>query len=239
MKYKNHIAHYQADAEVCDYFDEDVFDQQMNRRRYESFRAIHTFKDGERVLEIGSGGGPGLQIFGKLPVVYFPLDIPLKNLKKIKQGAEFPLHPLSGDVFNLPLYDNCVDVVILSEVLEHLEKPLPALGEIKRVLKPNGELLVSVPYKEKIAYNLCVHCNQPTPQNAHFHSFDKKNMTEMLAASGLNPQKILTINNKIAHRLRLNVLLKGLPYPVWRLFDWIVNLISRKASHMVALVKKV
>ena len=127
----------------------------------------------------------------------------------------------------------------MSEVLEHLEKPLPALGEIKRVLSADGELLISVPYKEKISFHLCVHCNQPTPLNAHFHSFDEKKIKAMLSASGLELQKILTINNKIAHRLHLNIFLKSLPYSVWRLFDWIVNLISPKASHMIVLVKKV
>ncbi len=40
-----------------------------------------------------------------------------------------------GSVYNLPYQDNSFDLLILSEVLEHLEEPVTAINEIKRVSK--------------------------------------------------------------------------------------------------------
>ena len=46
---------------------------------------------------------------------------------------------------NLSFKDNSYDVVICSEVLEHVEDPEIALKELARVLKKGGKLAVSVP----------------------------------------------------------------------------------------------
>ena len=47
---------------------------------------------------------------------------------------------------NLPFIDSSFDVVLLTQVLEHLEEPALALSEIKNVLKQNGILIISVPF---------------------------------------------------------------------------------------------
>ena len=52
---------------------------------------------------------------------------------------------ITADIYNLPLKDKSVDVVILSEILEHLDKLSLAMKEIKRVLKKDGLVLASVP----------------------------------------------------------------------------------------------
>lgn len=46
----------------------------------------------------------------------------------------------------LPLEDESVDTVILSDVLEHIFKPEFLLREIHRVLSPGGALLLNVPF---------------------------------------------------------------------------------------------
>jgi ubiquinone/menaquinone biosynthesis C-methylase UbiE len=48
-----------------------------------------------------------------------------------------------GDIYNLPHKDKSFDLVICTEVLEHLENPKAALAELKRVAKKN--ILLSVP----------------------------------------------------------------------------------------------
>lgn len=46
----------------------------------------------------------------------------------------------------IPIPDNSFDTVIMNNVLEHLHNPQRAINECKRVLKPNGVLLVTVPF---------------------------------------------------------------------------------------------
>lgn len=50
-----------------------------------------------------------------------------------------------GNVENLKYPDNHFDVVICSEVLEHLYNPIKAMGELKRVTKK--KLIISIPYE--------------------------------------------------------------------------------------------
>ena len=50
----------------------------------------------------------------------------------------------------LPFPDNSFDCVVMAEVLEHLPYPLITLGEIKRVLKNDGQFIGNLP----LAYHL-------------------------------------------------------------------------------------
>jgi SAM-dependent methyltransferase len=51
-----------------------------------------------------------------------------------------------ADIYALPYPDNCFDAVILSEVLEHIERDVDGLREIYRVLKPGGVVAITVPH---------------------------------------------------------------------------------------------
>jgi SAM-dependent methyltransferase len=50
-----------------------------------------------------------------------------------------------GSVLNLPFSDASFDGVLCTEVLEHVPDPARALGEIHRVIKPGGDLYLTVP----------------------------------------------------------------------------------------------
>lgn len=57
-----------------------------------------------------------------------------------------------------PFDDHEFDVVIMAEVLEHFIFDLPALREARRVLRPSGQLLVTVPYFDsKAPYHVRMH----------------------------------------------------------------------------------
>jgi ubiquinone/menaquinone biosynthesis C-methylase UbiE len=49
------------------------------------------------------------------------------------------------DIISIPVSDSSFDIVLLTEVLEHLPEPLPALKELNRVLKKGGYLYLTVP----------------------------------------------------------------------------------------------
>jgi SAM-dependent methyltransferase len=51
-----------------------------------------------------------------------------------------------GDAQALPFCHQCIDTVILKDVLEHLPYPGKCISEIKRVLKPGGKFLLQVPF---------------------------------------------------------------------------------------------
>ena len=83
------------------------------------------------------------------------LDLSLEDLKSAVDGfIELPPPPQTpprsavwcvGDAGRLPFADNSFDVVICSEVLEHLPDVDAALDEITRIVKPGGRFALSVP----------------------------------------------------------------------------------------------
>lgn len=46
---------------------------------------------------------------------------------------------------HLPFDSESFDSVLIDNVLEHIEDPNSLLAEIKRVIRPNGGLLIGVP----------------------------------------------------------------------------------------------
>lgn len=53
----------------------------------------------------------------------------------------------NGNIQSLPFTDNTFDYVLTTEVFEHLPEPEKALSEIRRVAKPNAQLVISVPFE--------------------------------------------------------------------------------------------
>jgi SAM-dependent methyltransferase len=56
--------------------------------------------------------------------------------------------PCRGDALRLPFADATFGTILLADVLEHCPEDRPVLAEIRRVLKPGGRLVLSVPSLE-------------------------------------------------------------------------------------------
>lgn len=52
---------------------------------------------------------------------------------------------VEGSVLDMPFKDNCFDIVISTEVIEHVEDPKKAVEELCRVTKPGGILIITTP----------------------------------------------------------------------------------------------
>ncbi len=67
-----------------------------------------------------------------------------------EQGLE--THLRNGDVLQLPYEDNSFDAVLLISILEHLkpEEQPRAFAEIRRVLKPGGQVVYGVPIETRL-----------------------------------------------------------------------------------------
>jgi SAM-dependent methyltransferase len=91
---------------------------------------------GARVLDVGAGDSPYRELFSAQR--YVTLDHP----ETIHSGDV----DLVGRADSIPAPDRSFDVVLCTQVLEHVPNPLESLREFHRILPPGGRLLATVPF---------------------------------------------------------------------------------------------
>ena len=154
-----------------------------------------SLQPGDRILDIGCGAGrhvcacarnKGVRVWG--------VDRCESDLSKAKENLHFEKcygvshgiwQLLSGDINHLPFPNEFFDLVICSEVLEHIPNDHCAMTEIIRVLKPNKHLVVSVPrfWPERICWMLSKqYCNTP---GGHIRIYHQKQLTKHLETLGV------------------------------------------------------
>jgi SAM-dependent methyltransferase len=92
-------------------------------------------RQGLRVLDAGAGQRVYAPIFSRQR--YESCDMP--------GGFYQQQHDFECLLDAIPMPENSYDIVINTQVLEHVPDPLAALRELNRVLKPGGHLLLTVP----------------------------------------------------------------------------------------------
>lgn len=116
--------------------------------RYEnrfSMQLIRSLLRGQRgkVLEIGCGHGELLQRLKTDGMEVYGTDLDEERIRFLTgKGVCCYL----CDAAKAPVPEHSMDVVICSELLEHVPDPMPVIMEMRRVLKKNGRVYCSVPY---------------------------------------------------------------------------------------------
>jgi SAM-dependent methyltransferase len=98
---------------------------------------------GERALDFGCGSGYLTVELARAGAVATGIDVnPFVNTIPIPAELKGRLNFVQGSGAALPFEDASFDVVLASEVLPMLPDPQPFAQEIRRVIKPNGRLVV-------------------------------------------------------------------------------------------------
>lgn len=142
---------------------------------------------GKNVLDIACGEGYGTNLLAETSkhVTGFDLDaqtIAKASSKYNKLNSTF----ICGNAENLPFEDNIFDLIVSYETIEHLENYKTAFSEIKRVLKPDGLLIISTPNKLNFS-----------DKRSHKNPFHTK---EFYEAEFISLIKTKFINYKLLHQ---------------------------------------
>ena len=99
-----------------------------------------------RVLEVGSAPGHIPVILRRAGLNVEVVDIFPERAKRLYEEYDIPFHKVDVEQQDLPYRDGELEMVVFSEVIEHLRiNPMHAVREIFRVLKPGGMCLLSTP----------------------------------------------------------------------------------------------
>lgn len=150
---------------------------------------------GAWVLDAGCGSGRHLsEAFRRRDVHVVGIDRSQKDAGTANRTLDCMIHEAEdgggmklvsvSDITKLPFKDGAFDVVICSEVLEHIPDHRTAISELIRVLKPGKSLVVSVPryLPERICWALS--WDYHNEEGGHIRIFRKKELVDLLENAG-------------------------------------------------------
>ncbi len=126
-----------------------------------------------KILDVGCGDGVLLSFIEKKlnsrSSELYGVDLSHKAISaaqnKIKNG-----HFYKSSVYKLPFQENTFDVIVSTDVIEHVSRPKKMLKEIKKVAKENGNIIIGTPIK---------YTEEPQDKN-HYQEFYPKQLIELI-----------------------------------------------------------
>ena len=124
----------------------------------------------KRVLDLGCGTGYGSAEISKSAANVTGLDISADAIDYVRQAYTQPnMRFLRASAAAIPVRSGSFDLVVAFEVIEHIEEWRQLLAEVRRVLAPGGQLVVSTPNKSYYAESRKL--SGPNPFHEHEFEF--------------------------------------------------------------------
>jgi SAM-dependent methyltransferase len=147
---------------------------------------------GKRVLDAGCGAGYGSGELAKTAASVLGVDQSSDAIAFARENYRLPnLRFVQGSASALPHPDASFDLVVAFEVIEHLEEWREFLLEVRRVLVPTGQFIVSTPNKLYYAETR----ERAGPNPFHHHEFEFAEFRDEL--SSVFPHISLFLENHV------------------------------------------
>lgn len=140
----------------------------------------HSQLEGKRVLDFGTGDGSFLDLCK--PTAASVLGIELNETHRANMRGR----GLDCAASLAELQDNSLDVVTMFHVLEHLVDPVGVLQEVRRVLAPEGRIIVEVPHARDFLLETlgCEEFKEFTLWSQHLVLHTRMSLGRVMAAGG-------------------------------------------------------
>ncbi|HEY3346801.1 MAG TPA: class I SAM-dependent methyltransferase [Nitrospirota bacterium] len=115
-------------------------------RHMAAYRCFREYLKDKKVLEVGFGEGYGTYYLSEAAREITGIDVSLTLVEHAKgKYVRENLYFIKGDAVGLPFPENSFDVVVSSQVLEHVKDYMAFLRELRRVVRPGGTAIVATP----------------------------------------------------------------------------------------------
>jgi SAM-dependent methyltransferase len=114
------------------------------RKLFKSLFALLGIQNDLRVIDIGCGVGSNLRLLQSMCSKLVGMDSEMYGLVHTKKSLS-AVALVNGDLMRLPFKADSVDLILASDVLEHLDEDTIGIREIYRSLKRGGKVIFTVP----------------------------------------------------------------------------------------------
>jgi len=192
------------------------FYDEFNNNQYGSqTKVVELVGAGKKVLEIGCASGRISKRLTENGCKVVGVEIDANSSIKAKNFCHEVVTCDIESLEDLDYHDNYFDVILFSNVLEHLKSPLNVLKKLKRYLKSDGYIVVAVPnianiiIRIKLLMGKFEYEDSGILDRTHLRFFNEKNAKDLLYQAGFNIIKfdivpfipVLTINPKIEYKV--------------------------------------
>lgn len=118
----------------------DKFIDLFNFNKMDEIKNVLQLQGDEVVLDIGGGTGKLAEYLSRDCQVVYVLDESKGMLSKVKTNKK--VLPILGDALDTGFASNSMDIVIMSDVLHHIKDQEKLIGEVHRILKNDGRLII-------------------------------------------------------------------------------------------------
>ena len=201
--------------------EENYYDEQTDPARVSRFRAWYHrsryerlgqlvseyYRPGGRIADLGCGNCRW-NTFGA-PVT--GVDINEGMLQWAVRHGRLADYRVTANLAETGLPSGAYDVVVTSETLEHLLNLDQTLAEVRRILKPEGKYLITVPYDLFLGpffllFNLnCIYMGYARGSRyhrvrcGHINHFTRSRLRQTLAGNGFALQRVFVVNGLLLY----------------------------------------
>jgi len=151
---------------------------------------IKKIKSDGKVLDIGCGRGMFLKSMQEAGYEVCGIEPSGDGSKIARDIAKLKISNCRLDEFEC--CDNSFDIVMLWHVLEHMSSPAESLEQIKKIIKPDGILIVEVPNFSSIESRFFNRYWQHLDVPRHMFFYNKKSLEKFLNLKGYEIIKVST-----------------------------------------------
>jgi len=184
-----------------------------------------------RVLEIGSGHGFFLEMMRKKGFEMTGIEVSKEKQKILKKVTKVKVFSININENNPEI--GFFDTIVFFHVLEHMREPIDFLNKCKKLLKPEGKIIVEVPNCNDFQLKLNRKYSEFYWQRAHISYFTPKILKKVFQKNYFKDIKIIgvqrySIENLFNWKLTNKPQIENPTYNLGKDYNWIESFYKEK-----------
>jgi SAM-dependent methyltransferase len=174
------------------------------------------------VLDVGAGSCPYRNLFSHCD--YKTQDFAGLKAEQLRDSSGYGEIDYYCDATKIPVPDNSIDVILCTEVLEHVTEPIIVIEEFSRILKAGGLLLITAPLGSGIHQAPYHFYGGYTPYwYQYFLSRARFSDIKIEANGGFfkhySQESIRFVRMTVPWKMKINIIFQILWIPIWLLLS--------------------